>query len=179
MCCTWLAGNAGPKNSPKNHHLGTVAQICHATSSQLLHVSTIRKKLVKPQYLLHMSSQYGELRPHYRLRSIRQFGSPHLISTGFASWQRYCTIHSSTGRQPNFAALNTGSHLYSAGRPSGWALAHILVVLAFALSQDARTTLMQSTLKTRFRARTYLFSVRESKFTIRLLFSRTPVVHST
>ena len=33
--------------------------------------------------------------------------------------------HSSIGRQPNFAALNRGRHLYSAGRPSRWALAHI------------------------------------------------------
>jgi len=31
------------------------------------------------------------------------------------------------GRQPNFAALNRGHHLYSAGRPSRWASAHILV----------------------------------------------------
>jgi len=36
-------------------------------------------------------------------------------------------MHSSSGRQPNFAALNRGRHLYSAGRPSRWALAHILV----------------------------------------------------
>jgi len=35
--------------------------------------------------------------------------------------------HCSSGRQPNFAALNRGHHLYSAGRPSRWALAHILV----------------------------------------------------
>jgi len=41
----------------------------------------------------------------------------------FASWQRYCTACSS-GRQPNFAALNRGRHLCSAGRPSRWALAH-------------------------------------------------------
>jgi len=33
--------------------------------------------------------------------------------------------HSSSGRQPNFAELNRGRHLYSAGRPSGWAFAHI------------------------------------------------------
>ena len=33
----------------------------------------------------------------------------------------------STGREPNFAALNRGLHLYSAGRPSRRALAHILV----------------------------------------------------
>jgi len=48
------------------------------------------------------------------------------ISTGFASWERYCTA-SSSGRQPNFAASNRGRHLRSAGRPSRWALAHILV----------------------------------------------------
>jgi len=33
--------------------------------------------------------------------------------------------HFISGRQPNFAALNRGRHLYSAGRPSSWALAHI------------------------------------------------------
>ena len=50
------------------------------------------------------------------------------ISTGFASWQRYC-MAVSIGRQPNFVALNRGRHLYLAGRPSRWALAHILVLL--------------------------------------------------
>jgi len=39
--------------------------------------------------------------------------------------------HSSIGRQSNFAALNRGRHLYSAGRPSSWALAHNLVVSFF------------------------------------------------
>ena len=33
-----------------------------------------------------------------------------------------------TGRQPNVAALNRGRHLYSAGRPSRWVLAHVLVM---------------------------------------------------
>jgi len=32
--------------------------------------------------------------------------------------------HLSSGREPNFAALSTGRHLYSSGRPSRWALAH-------------------------------------------------------
>jgi len=32
---------------------------------------------------------------------------------------------SSSGRQPHFAALNRAYHLYSAGWPSRWALAHI------------------------------------------------------
>jgi len=42
----------------KNRHLGTIAQLCWAISSQLRHVSTIGKKLV-----LHMSPQYGDLWP--------------------------------------------------------------------------------------------------------------------
>ena len=33
----------------------------------------------------------------------------------------------SSKRQQNFVVLNRGCHLYSAGRPSRWALAHILV----------------------------------------------------
>ena len=52
----------GRKKVAKNRHLGTIAQLCRAISSQLTHVSTIGKKLVKQQYVLHMSSQY-ELRP--------------------------------------------------------------------------------------------------------------------
>ena len=35
--------------------------------------------------------------------------------------------HSSSRPEPNFAAFSTGRHLYSAGRPSRWALAHIVV----------------------------------------------------
>jgi len=38
-------------------------------------------------------------------------------------------LHGTCGRQPNFAALNRRRHLYSAGRPSRWALAHILVII--------------------------------------------------
>ena len=62
-CCTRLAENTGHKKVAKNRHLGTVAQLCRAISLQLRHVSTIGKKLVKQQYLLHTYSQYGELRP--------------------------------------------------------------------------------------------------------------------
>jgi len=42
-----LAENAGCKKSPKIHHLRTIAQLCSAISSQLRHISTIRKKLVQ------------------------------------------------------------------------------------------------------------------------------------
>ena len=55
MCCTRLAENRAI--------FGTIGQLCRAVSSQLRHISTIGKKLVKQQYLLHMSLQYGELPP--------------------------------------------------------------------------------------------------------------------
>jgi len=47
--------------------------------------------------------------------------------------------HSSTGRQPNFAALKRGRHLCSAGRPSRWALAHISSSQIFGLPSSLRT----------------------------------------
>ena len=59
-CCTRLAENTGRKKVPKNRHPGTIAQLCRAISSQLRHLSAIGKKLVKQQYLLQMSPQYGE-----------------------------------------------------------------------------------------------------------------------
>jgi len=57
------AENTGPKNEAKNCHLGIIAQLCQAISSQLRHVSTIGKKIVKWQYVLHMSSEYCDLQP--------------------------------------------------------------------------------------------------------------------
>jgi len=61
-CCRRFAENTGRKKSPKIRHLRNIAQLCLAISSQLRHISTIGKN-VKQQYLSHMSSQYGELRP--------------------------------------------------------------------------------------------------------------------
>ena len=127
-CCTRLAGNTGPKNVAKNRHLGTIAQLCRAISSQLRHASTIGKKLVKQQYVLHMSPQYGELRPISGQDQLTSLGHP----CKFQLVSHLCSItarQSSSGRQSNFVALNRGRHLYSAGWPSRWALAHILVAL--------------------------------------------------
>jgi len=61
MCCTRLAENTGRKKSPKNRHLGTISQLCRAKIFATKARIDSRKKLVKQQYLLHMSSQYGEL----------------------------------------------------------------------------------------------------------------------
>jgi len=84
-----------------------------------------------------MSLQYGELR---LTSGWDRFGSlAHPIK-----FQRLSRIgivtarHSSTRRQPNFAALNRGRHLYSAGRPSRWVLAHILVEFRFHVPLDTK-----------------------------------------
>jgi len=123
-----LAENAGPKKSPNIRHRRIIAQICRAVSLQLRHVSTIEKKLVKQQYLAHMSLHYGERWPTN--------GGDRFTSLGHSStFQRVSRLgsvtarHSRSRRQPNFAALNRGRHLYSAGRPSRWAFTHILVFI--------------------------------------------------
>jgi len=119
--------NTGRKKSPQIPYLGTIAQLCRAISSQLRHVSTIWKKLVKQQYLAHMSLQYGELRP---TSSWDLFGSlRHPSKFQQVSHPGSITArHSSSERQPNLASLDIGRHLYSAGRPSHWAMANILVI---------------------------------------------------
>jgi len=116
----------------KNRHLCTIAQLCRAISLQRRHVSTIGKNVsllssntssTCPGNMVNFGPLTAEI-------GSGVWGTPTKISTGFASWERYCTA-SSSGRQPNFAALTRGRHLCSAGRPSGWALAHILVILCF------------------------------------------------
>ena len=107
------------KKSPSGHHPTTLSGYIFAR-----HVSTIGKKLVKQPYLPQMSPQYGELRP---TSGWDRFGSlGHRCKFQRVSRLGSVTArHSSSGRQPNFAALNRRRHLYSVGRPSRWALAHI------------------------------------------------------
>jgi len=84
------------------------------------------RKSVKQQYLLHMYWQYGKLRPTSGWGRFGSLGHP----CKFQRVSRPGSVtarHSSSGHQPNYAALNIGRHLYSAGRPSRWAFAHVLV----------------------------------------------------
>jgi len=124
-----LAGNAGPKKSPKIRHLRMIAQLCPTMSKRALVAKIIRKKLLNSN-VSHTFSQHGELRPTSGWDLLASLGHPstfQLVSPLGSVNAR----HSSSGRQPNFAALNRGRHLYSAGRPSRWALAHILVCDGF------------------------------------------------
>jgi len=110
------------KKSPSGHHRTTLSGCIFATKACIDN----RKKLVKQHYLLQMSPQYGELRPTSgwdRSGSLRHPSEFQRVSRlgSVTAWQ------SSSERQPNFVALNRGRHLCLAGRPSHWALAHILV----------------------------------------------------
>jgi len=71
MCCMRLAWNTGRKN----RHMGTIAQFCRTESSQLRRVSTMGKNF-KQQYLLHLSPQYGELRPTSGWDRFGSLGTP-------------------------------------------------------------------------------------------------------
>jgi len=121
------------KKVAKNRNLGTIAQLCRAISSQLRHISTIGK-IVKQQYLL-MSPQYGELRTTSGWDRSGSLGHP-------CKFQRVSHLgsvtaqHCSSGRRPNFAALNRGRYLYLAGRPSHLALAHISSLLLYFVEFD-------------------------------------------
>jgi len=54
--CLKCAACGSLKIQDVKNHFGTIAQLCRAVSSQLRHVSTIGKKLVKHRYLLHIFS---------------------------------------------------------------------------------------------------------------------------
>jgi len=118
---------------PSGHHRTTLSGCVFATKACIDN----RKKHVKQQYLPHMSSQYGE---RQSTNGWDPFGSLGHLSK-FQRVSRLGSVisqHSGSGRQPNFAAMNRGSHLYSAGRPSRWALAHILVMFIFLCYWDSR-----------------------------------------
>jgi len=86
----------------KNRHLGAITQLCRAVCLELRHVSTIATKLVKQQYLLHMSPQYGELQTTSGGDRFRSLGH----SSKFQRVSRLGFVTAATlltGGQPNFA----------------------------------------------------------------------------
>jgi len=92
----------------KNRHLDIIAQLCRTISLQLRHVSTIGKKLVKQQYVLQMSPQYGELRPTNCCDLLASLGHP----SKFQPVSRLGFVTAATslnGGQWNFAGCLTVS----------------------------------------------------------------------
>jgi len=88
----------------KTHHLHTIRQICWAVSSQLRHILTTGKKLVKQQYLFHTSSEYCELRLTNGWDQLVSLGHPskfqRVLGLGLVTAP---TSTSLSGGQPNFA----------------------------------------------------------------------------
>jgi len=122
MCCKRLAPNTGPKEVAKNRHLGTIPQICRAISLKPRRVSTIGKIL--------LSSNISPTCPH----NMVNFGplAAEIISLVWGTPGNFngfrflaALLHGTlVVGVSQIAALNRGRHLYSAGRPSRWALAH-------------------------------------------------------
>jgi len=100
----------------KNRHLRTITQLCRAVSSQLRHVSTIGKNLLRSNISPTCPYSMDNLGPLAAESVSLVWGTPADFN-GFRVLA--ALLHSQT------AALNRGCHLYSAGRPSRWALAHI------------------------------------------------------
>jgi len=133
MCCTWLAGNTGCKKSPKIRHLGTIAQLCRAASSQLRNVSTIGKNLLNNNTSSRCARYVANFGPLTTDISSGVWGTP----ANFNGFRILAALlhDTSSGHQPNFAALNRGHHLYLAGWPLRWALAHILMCYIFRATE--------------------------------------------
>jgi len=107
----------------KSRHLGTIPQICRAISSQLRHVSTIGKNLLSSNIsctCLHNMVNFDPLAAE--IVSL-VWGTP-------GNFNRFrvltALVHGTlVVGVSETAAFNRGRHLYSVGRPSRWALAHI------------------------------------------------------
>ena len=86
------------KHSPSWHHCTNLSGYIFATKACV----AIRKKLVKQQYLLHISSQYDELRPTRGWDRFVSLGHP----SKFQRVSRFGFVTAATslnGSQPNFA----------------------------------------------------------------------------
>jgi len=104
MCCTRLAENTGCKKMPKICHLGTIAQLCRAISSQLRHLSTVRKNL--------LSSSISSMCPHNSWDPFESWEHP----GKFLRVSRLGTVtarHSSSGRQTNCGVEQRTSPIFS------------------------------------------------------------------
>ena len=71
MYCTRLAENTGRKN----RHFGIIAQLCRIFATNAF-IDNWKKKLVKQQYLPHMSPQYGEVLPTSGCYLLTSLGHP-------------------------------------------------------------------------------------------------------
>jgi len=114
-----LAENTGRKNLPSVHHRTTLSGYIFVTQAC---IDNQKKNL--------LNSNISSTRP-YNMVNFGSLAAEICWQAWGTKFQRVSRLgsvtarHSSSGRQPNFAALNRGRRLYSAGQLSRWALAHI------------------------------------------------------
>jgi len=107
-----------------------IGQLYRAVSSQLRHISTNRKNLLNTDISStcpHNMVNFGLLTAEICWR----------VSGTFANFNGFCVLAALLHGTlivgiSQTAALNRGRHLYLAGRPSRWALAHILIFFFFS-----------------------------------------------
>jgi len=107
------------QKSPSGHHPTTLSGYIFTTKACIDN----RKKNLLSSNISYMSPQYGELRPTSDWERFVSLGSPGNFN-GFRVLAPLLHGTLVVGVSQT-AALNRGRHLYSAGRLSRWALAHI------------------------------------------------------
>jgi len=114
------------KNSPSAHHRTTLSGYIFASKARINNLKKMLNSNIFP-ICPHNMVNFGPLAAEI---CWRVWGTP----SKFQWVSRLGSVtarHSSSGRQPNFATLKRGRHLYSAGWPSRRALADILVYVFF------------------------------------------------
>jgi len=123
MCCTRLAANTGRKKiaicAPSHKFVGIYI---HNKGTHRQTENNFLNSNVSPTCPYNMVN-FGSLTADI---CWRVWGT----TTYFNGFRVFAALlhGTSSRRQPKFAALNRGRHLYAAGRPSRWALAYILVL---------------------------------------------------
>ena len=133
VCCTRLAANAGPKKSPKSpsgHHPTTLSGYIFAAKACI----DSRKNLVCSDISPTCPHNMVNFGPHIAAEIISLvWGTP-------GNFNGFCILAALLHGTlvvgvSQTAALNRRRHLYSAGRPSRWALAHISSYYYFTLGR--------------------------------------------
>ena len=121
------------QKSPSAHHRTNQSGYIFATKARIDN----RKNMLNSSISSTCSCNMVNL-AYQRLRSVLVWGTQ-LISTGFESWQRYCTAPQQWA-SANLCGVEQRARLrlYSAGRPSRWALAHMPVTTNFTLNSDRK-----------------------------------------
>ena len=126
MCCMRLAENTARKKSPFWHHRTTLSGCIFAAEAC---VDNRKNRPQASSTCPHNMVNFGLLTAEI---CWRVWGTPaNFYGFRVLAALLHGTSSGRSGRQPKFATLDIGRHLYLTGRPSRWTLAHILVIYAF------------------------------------------------